>query len=100
MTRKSVAAAFAENTAASAAVGGLDERGLVELHPVFAHQRGEALHVAACQVTPGRGSLGQGIDRPAATMEFVVQVRAGREAGRAYIADHLPLPDMHAAPDA
>jgi len=42
----------------------------------------------------------EGVDVLARALDLVVQVRPGREAGRAHVADHLALPHARAFVDA
>src|SRR5690606_19477363 len=54
----------------------------------------------AAQRRAGGDGSARRVDGLAALVDFVVQVRAGRQAGGADIADDVALRDLHAAPDA
>src|SRR5262249_59368186 len=64
---------------------------VLELAEIIARLRLEAREVFAAQRRTQGELLGQRIDRCVAAIELVVQVRAGRHAGRTDEADHLAL---------
>src|SRR5262249_30042571 len=75
----------------AAAIGDADRQEIVEL-------RLEIGEVAAAQLLDG-GELHRGrVDRLAVTEYLIVKMRAGREAGRADIADQLALTNTLAGP--
>ena len=76
------------------------DRRVLHLREILLRQRLEARGILAADRGAHGELLRQRIDLPAAAMELVVQVRAGRHAGRADEADHLALAHRDAGLDA
>src|SRR5262249_49676736 len=81
-------------------LGGGEGRGVLHRREVLPRQRLEVRGILAGPHGAHRELLGQRIDRPAAAVELVMQVRTGRQAGRADEADHLALAHHDAGLDA